>query len=164
MSTNFDVICNYLTSHDFKHEVDAERQMCHANISLTQVRNRLLVHAPADDVVVTMLLVLPVIIPPDRRAAAGEFLHRVNYEFRVGSFELDLNAGEVRFRVANCFGETLFTDEMIGRWLHLSATTVDGFFPALMKVVFAQMAPAQAVEQGEGYLRDLLKKLESDNE
>jgi hypothetical protein len=63
----------------------------------------------------------------------------------------------MRFRVAAGLGDTPLTDDMLRHWIVLSATTVDGFFPALMRVLFAGMRPDQAVEQGEGFLRDLLK-------
>lgn len=38
----------------------------------------------------------------------------------------------------------------------------EGYFPALMKVIFAHMSPSQALEQGESYLAHGLRKNSSD--
>jgi hypothetical protein len=48
---------------------------------------------------VVVSLIFPVKCPPGRRGPVLEFLNRVNWCLALGSYEMDAEAGEVRFRV-----------------------------------------------------------------
>jgi hypothetical protein len=157
MNTNLQTVREHFIRAELKHDLDETSHVCHAGLGLTNVQARLIVHAPPDEGAVTVLLIVPVLVPADLRATVCEFLMRINHQLRQGCFDLDFDDGEVRFRVALCVGDAPLAEETLRYSITLAATTVDGFFPALMRVLFAGMRPDQAVEQGEGFLRDLLK-------
>jgi hypothetical protein len=49
---------------------------------------------------VMMYAYAPFVVPPSRREAVAAFLHRANYGLILGNFEMDLDDGEVRFKVS----------------------------------------------------------------
>lgn len=161
MDDNLSIIREHLTKHGVDYTGSADEPAVTAWLNLENLVPRLILHAPPGSPGwVTLVLTVPVAVPVDRRAAVGEFLLRVNYSLRLGSFELDFHDGEVRFRISDAFGERPVAEEMLTYWLLAATKTVDGFFPVLMRVIFAHMSPEQAVEQGEGFLRDLFARNE----
>ncbi|KAL7560214.1 hypothetical protein ACA910_003295 [Epithemia clementina (nom. ined.)] len=88
----------------------------------------------------------PVKIPMAQRAAATEYLMRVNYSLALGNFELDFRDGEVRFRCVIDLEGSALSQEMVRTNVMVSAATTDRFFPGLMAVVFARQSPMTAYE------------------
>ena len=43
--------------------------------------------------------IVPVKVPVEKRAAVCEFITRANYGLTLGNFELDMNDGEIRYKV-----------------------------------------------------------------
>jgi hypothetical protein len=43
--------------------------------------------------------------PPELRAAAAEYLHRVNYPIPIGNWAIDLDTGDVRWKMGIYFGD-----------------------------------------------------------
>jgi hypothetical protein len=62
----------------------------------------------------------------------------------VGNFEMDLNDGEVRFKISNQLLDTLLSAEMVKHTVVLSAQMIDQFFPGLMAVVYGGKDPKDA--------------------
>lgn len=153
------VISGHLTSIDCKHQIDDEEGTITATIGLTNIRVGLVVHAPADEDTLRLVLLLPVCVPADRRAAASEYVLRLNFQLQLGAFELDHDDGEMRFRVMFVRTSDPISPAVFDRVLMGSATTVDGFWPSLMSVVYGGTTPSQAIEQGEAFHRDFLERL-----
>jgi hypothetical protein len=107
------------------------------------------------------VMVLPIRVPENRRAAMAETLLRINYQLRLGTFEMDFDDGELRFRVALVLGEHVPDREEVGRWLLLVSAMVDGFFPVFAAVMYGTLSPRQAVEQGEAHVAALMRQRES---
>jgi hypothetical protein len=46
-----------------------------------------------------LVIDLPALVPEEHRSAVGDYLHRQNYGLIIGSFEIGLEKGHVRFKV-----------------------------------------------------------------
>jgi hypothetical protein len=130
--------------------------------------NPILVYALKDGLPVLKLIVLiPVIVPTERRSVVGEFLHALNYRLDLGSFRMDPADGELQFIITHDFtGSPEFPANTLKRMTLIAHATVDGFFPALAKVIYAGMKVDQALEQGEAHyvhLRGLDPELPNPN-
>ncbi len=106
------------------------------------------------------VMILPIRVPPARRVILAETLLRVNYQLRLGSFEMDYEDGELRFRLTLVLGGNEPDKEQVGRWLLLTSTMVDGFFPVFAGVMYGSLSPLQAVEQGEAHVAALMRQRE----
>jgi hypothetical protein len=155
MNNNFDTLCHHFEAEQFAFTPHPEAHVIEAGFDLSRTSVRFFAHAPPDEALLTFLLILPVAIPAERRAAMGEFLHRLNQSIRAGAFELNYDEGEVRFALATLLApDQTVPVEALQVWLTLAMTQVDGFSPALMKVAFGNASPAHALEQAEAAMRD----------
>jgi len=73
-------------------------------------------------------------LPPRRRAAVAEYLHRVNYPCPIGGWAIDLDTGDVRWKSGLYFGAGDLTDELMVEVLNSSFALVRQHVMGLVKV------------------------------
>ena len=88
-------------------------------------------------------------VPEERRMAVAEYLTRANYGLTIGSFEMDLADGEVRYRTSVDVEGGELAPVMVKNLLYLNVFMFDKYLPGLNKVVFGGMPPADAVAEAE---------------
>jgi len=104
------------------------------------------------DDIVFILIRLPVRAAPGCRAAAGEFLHRLNFNARRKFWEIDYDDGEIRL---SAYTDTLLgplTDRIFRSMILSLLMTADTVFPYLMGVLTGRMQPQFADDQAEAAL------------
>ena len=67
----------------------------------------------------------PLLVPKCCRSGADETIAGVNYALRLGNLELDLDDGEVRFRVAQILDDDPLAHVVIDRMIGTTANTLD---------------------------------------
>ena len=123
-----------------------------AGVRMTSVSPVFAFSVSEHDPVLKLKVILPLVVPEERRAAVGEFLHALNCRMEFGCFRIDPDDGELQFGITHDFGEAAgFPGDTLKRMTLIAQTTVDGFFPAIAKVIYAGMNPVQALEQGEAH-------------
>lgn len=118
-------------------------------VTLTHVVATLVFQADMDPALLSVSGRVPVLVSTEHRAAVAEFFMRINSGLRVGRFLLDYQDGEACFRLEVEADVAGLTDERISRYVLLGMRMVDGYFPALMNVIYRGTNPMQAVEQSE---------------
>ena len=88
-------------------------------------------------------------VPPDKRLAVCEALTRANYGLRVGNFEMDMDDGEVRYKASIDVEGGVLGETMVQNLVRASVSSFDRYYPALMRVVWAGIAPAEAIAEAE---------------
>ena len=104
------------------------------------------------DDLATIAVRLPVRAAPEFRSAAGEFLHRLNYNARRKFWEIDHNDGEIRLAA---YTDTLvgpLTEHIFRSMLQCLLMTADTVFPYLTSVLSGRMTPEFADDQAEAAL------------
>ncbi len=79
--------------------------------------------------------VYPALVPEDRRAAVGRFLHRANFGAILGNFELDLDDGEVRYRTSIEVGDLHPSPGLLRPLFVANIGTCHRYFPGLAAVI-----------------------------
>ena len=92
----------------------------------------------------------PVRVPEDRRILAAEYLTRANYGLHVANFEMDFNDGEVRCKGSLDFEDEALSFVWIRNTIYPSVRLLDRYFPGLMKVIYGEKTPADAITEIEG--------------
>jgi hypothetical protein len=64
-----------------------------------------------------------------------EFITRANYGINIGDFEMDLDDGEIRFKISMDVEAGVLSNIMVRNMMVAAYTTVDRFFPGLMSVL-----------------------------
>jgi hypothetical protein len=95
-----DIVREALDAEGWSYEVVTERGACVMSVSGRSTSYRCI--AAADEALeqVAVLVVAPQRLPEATRVAVCEYLMRVNFGLRIGSFDLDFSDGEFRFRTA----------------------------------------------------------------
>ncbi|HEY1017066.1 MAG TPA: YbjN domain-containing protein [Herpetosiphonaceae bacterium] len=91
----------------------------------------------------------PVKVPADVRLAAAEYLTRANYGMFIGNFELDFNDGEVRYKTSCNFEDELLTMSLIRNHIYPAVHLMDRYLPGLMRVIYGNVSPEEAVGEIE---------------
>ncbi|CAB9506505.1 Pfam:DUF1790 [Seminavis robusta] len=88
---------------------------------------------------------LPVYVPEDKRNDVAVYLTYVNYDTYMGSFEMNMDDGEIRFK--NYYklaeGDGLST-EMVQEVFDSSEERMETFFPGLMAILYTGKDPQEA--------------------
>jgi hypothetical protein len=92
----------------------------------------------------------PVNAPPNRRAALAEFFTRANYGMVVGNFELDMDDGEMRYKVSCDVEGVELHLTFLKNISYTAVVTLDRYLPGIMKVLYSEIDPAEAVREIEG--------------
>jgi hypothetical protein len=86
-------------------------------------------------------------IAPQYRVPVVEYLTRVNYLLAVGSFDMDLDTGNVRFRTSIELYSCALSVEQVRSLAYTTVRTMDHFFPGVMAVVHGGLLPEMALER-----------------
>jgi hypothetical protein len=89
--------------------------------------------------------VCPVAAPSTRREALLELLTRANYGLVVGSFEIDLDDGEVRFRTSLDVEGDRLSPALLGQLANTNVATMDVYLPLIEAVLRDNVPPRAAL-------------------
>jgi hypothetical protein len=93
--------------------------------------------------------IYPVRAAEDKLQLVAEFVTRANYGMIVGNFELDYNDGEIRYKTSIDLEDARTVKPLIRHAIYANVLTMDKYFPGLMRVLYAGIEPAAAVEEVE---------------
>lgn len=88
-------------------------------------------------------------IPAQHRLAVVEYLMRANYLLPVGSFEMDLETGSVRFKTSVETPENELSVAMVRSMVYTNLRMMDHFFPGVLAVVHSGLNPEAALARVE---------------
>ncbi len=102
---------------------------------------------------VTFISIFEEHVPPEARAPVAEYVLRASYGMNSGTFDMDVDDGEVRFRSGVGLGEAHLEEHQFGAVLDELARTneamTSGYLPGLVSVIGGQ-PPVTAVRAAEG--------------
>lgn len=94
--------------------------------------------------------VYPVRAPDSMLPQVAEFITRANYGMIIGNFELDYTDGEIRYKTSIDLEDTQLGKDLVRHAIYANVLTMDKYFPGLMRVIYAGIDPASAIEEVEG--------------
>lgn len=90
----------------------------------------------------------PVAIPELRRQAVSEWILRKNYGTRIGSFQIDLDDGEVYYKTELAAADAIVTSAMLGAILDTNLYMMDSSVQGLMMIAFGGADPLSVLDDG----------------
>ena len=84
-------------------------------------------------------------IAPHQRAVVMEYLTRVNCGLPVGGFVMDLDTGDVRFKVGVDVPDGVLTIAMVRAAAYTCVQALDRYFPGLLAVIHGGLSPQAAL-------------------
>lgn len=106
----------------------------------TDARTHILLHFTGEDLPMTLHIILrtdrqiasvfsvmPFQISEERRNDAALAVTAANHGLIDGSFDLNMQTGEIRFRLTSCYIGTVLTEDLFSYLMYVSAETVDRY-------------------------------------
>lgn len=94
--------------------------------------------------------IFPVRTPENKLPEVAEFVTRANYGMIIGNFELDYADGEIRYKTSVDIEDVELTEPLVRHMVYANVLTMDKYFPGMMRVLYAGIAPADAIDEIEG--------------
>ncbi len=132
----FEQLCRVLTEEDIKFERFDDDLVVTYGIIGDDLPMQFVVIVDADAQVISFLSPMEFTVAEDKRLELAVAICEVNKHFINGSFEYDVQKGDIRFKIVTTFRDSTLGDEAFKYMYHLSAITVDKFndkFLALSK-------------------------------
>jgi hypothetical protein len=146
----FDKVTQFLAQENWKGVlVDHEDKVLHLGAGGSNGSYRVAIHVKEDDNVLLVFVQCPIKVPQDKRLVVAEYLTRANYGVTVGNFELDLGDGEVRVKGSIDYADGDLTAQMVDRLLSRCGSTMDRYFPGLMKIIYGDVDAMEAIREAE---------------
>jgi len=91
----------------------------------------------------------PTNIPTNKRQTIAELLTRANFGIAIGNFEMDLDEGEVFYKVGIDIENEQLTPALVENMVYACVFTMEKYFPAMMAVLYGDALPKDAIEKVE---------------
>jgi len=86
----------------------------------------------------------------DKRQAVAEFMTRANYGMVIGNFELDLKDGEMRYKASVDYEHIQVNNAFLKNMSYQVVVNMDRYLPGIMKLLYSDITPEEAVAEIEG--------------
>jgi hypothetical protein len=99
-----------------------------------------------DQRILLVYVTAPIKVPPERRLAVVEYTTRANWAVVVGNFEMDLADGEILYKGCLDYADGEVTLSMLRGLILRCASTMDRYFPGLMRILYGNVDAVAAIE------------------
>lgn len=145
MSALTDAVVNFLDERGWPNDTDDGLIRTLVRTDHLDIAMAVVAVEPAGQIVVYS--VHPDLVPSERRDAVAELATRANVALSVGNLEIELDAGQVRFRTSLGLGSASPAPELIERVVVDNAASALAYFPLVSRVVAGEVAPAEALAE-----------------
>jgi hypothetical protein len=149
VETAFESLRRLFEADDLKHHADYEQSVLIAGFEGRNAQFRVFFKVDEEDQLFQIFVLVPAIVPEGCRSAISEAIVRANHGMKVGSFEMDLSDGEIRFHIGYPFPDGNLDHDIVRRLIGTAIYTADRYFPAFMSIIYANDLPKDAIERAE---------------
>ena len=145
-------IQSYLDKDEWHYTFDKDQGVFNAKIKLDGRLNRCDITVRIRDDYYTVYGGIALNADTKSIPAVAEYLHRANFGLKIGSFELDHNDGEIRYKICVDCGDKcdcMPSESVILRSLELAAVMFDTYGEGLLGVMFKNVSPEEAIKTAE---------------
>lgn len=146
----FQTLVAHFEANDFRFHADPDSKAVQLFITGDAVVYNCRVQLTHDDELIQVRIHYPVVArDPKIRPYVAEALARANNGLSIGSFDIDMDSGDINFHLGQVIRGQALDDEVIGGVFSAGLATADRYFPAIVRVMFAGHTPTDAVYLSE---------------
>ncbi len=142
-------ICTFLDNGDWHYTYDEEKGIIRMGVNLKGKMQRCKIFITIGQAHYTVYALPDFNINEKCRMRVAEYLTRANYNLRFGNFELNLDDGDIRYKMAvDCENEEapVLSDAVIARSIYIPPRMLDQYGDGLLSVMFGNTSPKEAEE------------------
>lgn len=132
-------ITDFLQKDEWNYNFDDEREVIRMGVNLKNKIGSAQYFIDLRDDKYMVFLTFPVKADEDSRPAVLDLINRINYDMIFSNFEMDMNDGEVRIRMAIDCDQCLPSEEVVKDSIYIPAMMAEQYGNALMKVMMGIM-------------------------
>ncbi len=91
----------------------------------------------------------PTYVPKARFPQVSEWILRRNFALKLGAYHLDLDDGNIQFRLGVLLGDSLATSDIVRSNLLAAFHVMDSSVPEIMKVAFSEHTALEVIQEAE---------------
>ena len=145
MNAAYDKLIQHLDERDIGYLINAESRSICADFRCEVGTYRIIAAVDAEAQLFQVVGYSPVRVPEGARPSIAETIARANYGLKVGKFEMDFDAGELRFQAAQILTDDDLEEHVIDRLMGTTMSMLDMYLPAVFSVVYGNELPKDAI-------------------
>lgn len=150
INTMINSVRDFLDGDDWNYDFESENNLIHTGINLYCKLDRINEVISFRDTGFYVYATINMNADEETRPKVMEYITRANYELRLGNFELDLEDGEVRYKVyTNTKGMTELPQEIVEDAIIVPAMMFDRYGDGLATLMMGFSDPATEIEKAE---------------
>lgn len=150
MSDSFPAILSFLEDHKYHYTSFEDEERVNLTLAGKNADYRVVMRVTHEGDFFQIYIHYPFRVRDQaQRATAAELVCRANYGMLVGSLEIDMSDGEIRFHVTHLIQGLPLASETVERLLFTAISSLDRYFPAFMQHLHAGHTPEDAVYLSE---------------
>lgn len=144
---NYAALCKMMDNRGWHYTPDDEKLIITCSFSGEDIPMKFLLHVRADREVVSLVSFLPFKMPEDKRIDGALAVTVANHGMVNGCFDYDLSDGEVMFRLATAFHDTVLSEEVYRYMILVAASTVDRYNDRFLMLAKGKSDIKQFIEE-----------------
>lgn len=145
-----DRVRDYMDKDDWKYEYVDDRHLIRAGVNLKCKLQSVRMFISFNENGYTVVAVPPMKADEASRPNVMEYITRANYGLRNGNFEMDVEDGEIRYKVyVNAKGMNDISDDIIDDSIKLPALMIDRYGDGMAALMFGFSDPATEIQKVE---------------
>lgn len=149
MTSLFTVTTDYLTAKNLRYSSTEDRTSLTVCFRLDNTCATCLIAIDEEGGYLSFCTRSGLIVAEDKFGAVAEFIARANYGLGIGAFQFNHEKGDVFFKTSLFAADTEIASEAIRHLLYKNINTYDRLYPALVDVIYRDIAPAQALRSAK---------------
>jgi hypothetical protein len=142
----FEALLDYCRSNRIAFRSNQEAKVVAISINGAAALYELALQVTPNDQLLQVSLEMPVVaLDPELLPRVAESVARANGCMILGNIDLDMDTGRLRYRIGHVIGLLGCEVEIIKALIGMAVEMSDRYFPALMRVMFADAIPSEAI-------------------
>jgi len=143
----YDTIVSMMDAIGWKYEKHEEDLVIKSGAQGDDLPMDLLLIVDPKSQIVQLISRMPFNVPEDKRFDAAVAICVANYGLKDGSFDYDINDGEIRFRLTSSYRESILSKELFVYMIGVSIGTIDQYNDKFFMLSKGVMSIQQFIEQ-----------------
>lgn len=142
-------IINFLNEDDWHFYFDEEQGLFKFNLALNGIMNKIqytIIVGNNDYNIYAISLINANIEDTEMMATMAEFICRINYGVKNGNFEMDMDDGEIRFKVYVDCADATPTAEIIRNSLYIPSLMFEHYGNGIINIMFSNFTAVEAIK------------------
>lgn len=143
----FDLVRGYLEQQQWQyHSPSDDKNIILFGVSTQRGKFHCVLDINEDENKFIFFSIFPINVTLDLRSSIAEVLVRLNYILFLGSFEMDFEDGEIRFKTSLIYEDGVVTEKMLGHIVNGNISTMDEHFELINSFIVGKISLANVVE------------------